>query len=190
MTIRDLAWNDFPAWAELYFTRFDEVRTNPELGVFTTEKRPSLADEAAFFAQVWGRILSGAAVVSVAEVDGKIVGICAIHRTGDHVEDRHVGGLGVAIHPEHRGRGLGEQLLQHALEKCRGRFEIVQLSVISVNHAAIRLYKKLGFEGCGTLPRAFRRGDRYFDQLLMSKPVEAGHVEGTRAKRTRKSRNP
>lgn len=53
--------------------------------------------------------------------------------------------LGVALSPEHRGKGLGTILLKHLLEQARGRYPRVSLSV-SPNNPALRLYQRLGFE--------------------------------------------
>lgn len=52
--------------------------------------------------------------------------------------------LGVALLPEHRGRGLGTTLLEHLLEHARGRYPRVSLSV-SPDNPALRLYQRLGF---------------------------------------------
>lgn len=53
--------------------------------------------------------------------------------------------LGVALLPEHRGRGLGTMLLKHLLAQARGRYPRVSLSV-SPNNPALRLYQRLGFK--------------------------------------------
>ncbi len=53
--------------------------------------------------------------------------------------------LGVAVSPEHRGRGVGTALLEHLLKDARGKCPAISLSV-SPNNPAIRLYERLGFE--------------------------------------------
>lgn len=170
MNVRDLQWDDFEGVVALYYTRYDEVATNPQLGVFTMESRPSLGEEATFFGTVWKKILSGDMVASVAEDDGVVVGICTVSRQG-HREDRHVASLGIAISPGHRGRGIGTALMQHALSKCEDRFEIVTLAVIAGNEPAIRLYRRLGFVERGRVPRTFRRDGVDHDEILMSKEL-------------------
>jgi RimJ/RimL family protein N-acetyltransferase len=78
-----------------------------------------------------------------------------------------VGQLGILVHRDHRGSGVGTALLQRALAEARSKFELVYLSVFSVNSGALRLYQRFGFSVCGHLPRAVKRGGRYFDEERM-----------------------
>ena len=171
MRVRDLGWNDFEAWARLYYSRFDEIGTNPELGVYLVDQKPTLGQEASVFANVYRAILEGSAVVSVAEEDGDVVAVCSLHRKGNHVEDRHVASLGVFVLAGYRGRGIGEALIRHALDKCAGRFELVTLTVLASNRRAVELYRRLGFEASGSVPRVFKRGPRYYDELVMWRSI-------------------
>jgi ribosomal protein S18 acetylase RimI-like enzyme len=176
--VRPLEWTDFGGWVALYYTRYDEVRTNPALGVFTMAEKPSMGDEAALFGTVWRSILAGDHVSTVAEEGGSLVGLCSISRMGFHVEDRHVATLGIAVHPSWRGKGVGTKLFDHALKACEGKFETVLLHVIDVNEPAQRLYRKFGFEECGRYPRTFRRGGVYYDEICMVKHVGGPRGDG------------
>jgi ribosomal protein S18 acetylase RimI-like enzyme len=62
------------------------------------------------------------------------------------------------IHPDAHGQGLGRQLAIHSLEVAKEMgFEAMQFNfVISTNHGAIHLWKSLGFEIVGTLPKVYR----------------------------------
>jgi ribosomal protein S18 acetylase RimI-like enzyme len=172
MRVRPLAWSDFSGWVDLYYSRYDEVGRNPDLGVYLQEKRPSVPEEAALFGQVMKQVLAGDIVASVAEEEGKLVGTCTVFRRGHHVEDCHLGELAIAVHPEWRGKGVGDALMSDALRRCRGVFEIVELKVVAVNEHALHLYRKHGFEVHGRQPRAFKRGDRYLDDVLMWRAIE------------------
>jgi len=78
-----------------------------------------------------------------------------------------VGVLGIVVAREQRGRGFGRALLKGALDRCRGRFDIVVLAVFDSNLAARRLYESMGFRTWGTLPRGVKRNDRYIDLVHM-----------------------
>ncbi len=54
---------------------------------------------------------------------------------------------GVRVARDQRGRGLGRQLIQWAIERARARFcVLVQLTTDKKRPAAIRFYRDLGFE--------------------------------------------
>jgi ribosomal protein S18 acetylase RimI-like enzyme len=53
--------------------------------------------------------------------------------------------LGIAVLPEHRGRGIGSLLLQRLVETATFRYDAMSLSV-SADNPAQRLYRRAGFE--------------------------------------------
>jgi ribosomal protein S18 acetylase RimI-like enzyme len=84
-----------------------------------------------------------AAYWHLAEENGALIGCCltwAPHPNGGWVKD-------LAVHPEHRRRGLGEALLHHAHGRYRkAGVRRVGLKVDSDNPtAAYRLYERLGY---------------------------------------------
>ena len=53
----------------------------------------------------------------------------------------------IAVHPEHRGRGLATKLIAAALEKFKQmELKTVELDVDIVKNGAIKLYEKFGFK--------------------------------------------
>ena len=63
----------------------------------------------------------------------------------------------VAVHPDHRRRGLGNALLSAALEEAKKRgLALLSLEVRESNVAAIALYEKHGFTVAGKRPDFYR----------------------------------
>jgi len=53
----------------------------------------------------------------------------------------------LAVHPEHRGRGIASRLIAAALEEIKSEdLNCVELDVDIVKNGAIRLYEKFGFK--------------------------------------------
>ena len=163
--LRDLEWTDFDALVENYYRCYDERAAGKPIWITLFAQKPSLDAEAQWFASLYRRVLEGTTVGAVAEVDRRAVGSCFVDRMGSGPDSdvSHVGELGILVHQDFRGRGIGTALLQEALRRCRGRLELVRLSVVANNEGAKKLYRSLGFEVCGRFPRAVKRGDQYFD---------------------------
>ena len=56
------------------------------------------------------------------------------------------------VNPEHRGMGVGEKLLQAAIECARNHsMERISLEVTATNHAAAAFYQSQGFQQVGEI---------------------------------------
>jgi ribosomal protein S18 acetylase RimI-like enzyme len=73
-----------------------------------------------------------------------------------------------------RGRGIGRALLRAAIDRSRGRFELVELSVFATNTRARKLYESVGFRSWGVLPKGIQRQGRPID--LEHMVLELGSV--------------
>lgn len=59
--------------------------------------------------------------------------------------------LGIAVHPSHRGAGLGELLMRHLhVEAWMRGATTIRLKVAPSNRKAVHLYQKLGYQFPGT----------------------------------------
>ncbi len=79
--------------------------------------------------------------------------------------------LAIAIHPEYRGYGYGEQLLSYAMTKLAALANKVLLEVRTTNQAAIKLYEKMGFEKIGERKNYYRQGNGCRDALVYEKKL-------------------
>jgi ribosomal protein S18 acetylase RimI-like enzyme len=93
----------------------------------------------------------------------------------------HRGHVGMGVHPDYRGRGLGTRLLSACLTKATAQgMTRIDLEVRADNDSAIGLYRKLGFTEEGRLSRGMRFDGAYFDTLLMARLVDgSGNAIGT-----------
>jgi|HubBroStandDraft_3_1064219.scaffolds.fasta_scaffold386609_1 L-amino acid N-acyltransferase YncA len=163
MNVRSLAWADFPHLTEVYYSLYDEVRENPNLGVTLFASPPTLSEETDWFARLFRRVLDGNAVALVAEEEGRAVALCTVDRKGPSPEVGHIGVVGIMVGAAWRRRGIGKALLQQVIVECKGRFDLLELTVFSSNGGAIVLYRSLGFTTWGTLPKGVRRNGTYTD---------------------------
>jgi len=170
--VRDLEPSDFTGVVEYYYHFYEEVEEDPSFGIVLFHNKPSLSDELQWFSGTYRDAVEGPVVVTVAEIDSHLVGLCKVsgERPGSDVS--HRAQLGVSVSRDYRGRGVGTALLEETLRKCRGKFEIIELSVLTTNHVARKLYAKFGFKNYGTRPRSIKRGDAYIDEELLRLDLE------------------
>lgn len=112
-------------------------------------------DEPGFLVAVENGLVLGYIVADAGEDFGTAVG---------HVKD-------LAVHPDHRGRGIGSRLLNRGLQRLRrqnaGR---VKLEVRASNEAAIGLYDRFGFETHHTIPNYYDDGEDALVLILSLTP--------------------
>ena len=74
----------------------------------------------------------------------------------------HVANASFMVDPDHAGRGVGKAMGLHCLREARrAGFLAMQFNfVVSTNTSAVMLWKALGFEIVGTLPKAFKHSEQ------------------------------
>src|SRR5262249_53215547 len=109
-------------------------------------------------------------------LDGKLAGIAA-YSANEGPKHAHKGMLwSMYVRAGARNAGLGRSLVAAVLDHARGRVEMVQLSVVSENEAAHRLYRSLGFVEFGYEKRALKQDGRYYDEVHMVKFLDQAPV--------------
>jgi len=76
------------------------------------------------------------------------------------------------VRPHARGRGVGRRLVEAVIDRARRSVEILQLTVISRNEPARRLYAALGFIEYGLERHGLKVDGLYYDEVLMAKDFE------------------
>ena len=109
----------------------------------------------------------------LAFVDGEHAGNCAFNPVSERSRARHRCTVSIALYRKFWGMGIGTALLGEILDMAKSAgYEQAELEVVSANAPALALYRKLGFETVGTIPRAMKyRDGSYADFLFMVKTL-------------------
>lgn len=80
----------------------------------------------------------------------------------------HCGTLGMGVHPDYRGQGIGARLLAACLDKAFAKgVTRVELQARADNERAIRLYERAGFVFEARVRNAMRFDGVYYDAVQM-----------------------
>ena len=113
---------------------------------------------------------SASDVMLLAFYDGEFAGNASLMGMGPS-RYRHRAGVAIALYQAYTGLGIGRAMIEALLaiaKECG--IEQVELEVVADNERAIALYKKLGFEVYGTMPRNMKyRDGTYADVYWMMK---------------------
>lgn len=107
----------------------------------------------------------------VAVVGERVVGILGVHTFPQRPRRRHVGTIGMAVHDEWHGKGIGAALMSAGLDLADKWLNLtrLELEVYTDNEPAIHLYQRFGFELEGTLRQHAFRDGRYVDAHMMAR---------------------
>jgi L-amino acid N-acyltransferase len=118
--------------------------------------------------QDWQRARAGAMTVIVAELDGVVAGFGALSAYRDRPGYRTSVENSVYVDPAHRGRGLGDALVERLLVDARAHgFHAVFARIVGGHHASIALHRKHGFRVVGTEREVGRKFGQWLDVVLM-----------------------
>src|SRR6516165_7279089 len=159
--IRRLGEGDAETFRDI---RLEALARNPEAfgSTFDAEKEKPLS---------WFSDRLGGSHVHGAFRAAKLIGIAALV-IQQSAKMAHKGVLvGMYVRPQARRLGVGRRLVEAIIDTVRRHVELVQLTVVTGNEAALRLYTGLGFVQYGLEKKALKQGGRYYDEILMAKDL-------------------
>lgn len=164
MTIREVKQSDFEDLSKLHDEGYDELDMNPNFGDYLRLSRPSYDDKANWFSNMYRQFLNGDILYFVAEERGKVIGFCFVIKLGiPDSEISHAGELGIRVSKDFRRKGIGTELVKYVLEKCKGKFDIIEVGVMDINETSKKLFRNFNFKTWGIAPGFVKRNGRYID---------------------------
>jgi ribosomal protein S18 acetylase RimI-like enzyme len=155
--VRQLTATDLESFREL---RLQGLRLNPEAFGSTFEDEQSAPPEK------YSGWLTNSAVFGAYQ-NSQLVGTASFTQLSG-LKDSHKGLLrAMYVRPTARRSGAGRQLVQTIIDHARPIVEQLQLTVVSTNEPALRLYQSFGFRQYGLEKNALKHNGLYSDEILM-----------------------
>jgi putative acetyltransferase len=106
----------------------------------------------------------------VAVLDDRVVGELGLHQD-QNPRRRHCAWIGIAVHDDFQGRGVGSALMAAMVELADNWLGVgrIELTVYTDNLAAVHLYENFGFIVEGTLRQYARRAGELVDAHYMAR---------------------
>jgi phosphinothricin acetyltransferase len=119
-------------------------------------------------------VVQSAGLPYLVATDGKeVVGFAYAARYRPRPAYRYTAEDSVYVAPEAQGRGIGRQLLEELVRRCRaaGIRQMVAVIGDSANAASIQLHRALGFQDAGVLRRVGWKHERWLDTVFMQRDL-------------------
>ncbi|MBR0825946.1 GNAT family N-acetyltransferase [Bradyrhizobium manausense] len=157
-TIRLLTQADATLYRQI---RLEALAANPEAFASTFERERDMPvawfEERLATSEVFGAFL-----------EQQLVGVAGFRRQ-DGTKIAHKAVLwGMYVQPTARGAGVGKSLVEAVVAHAAPCVEQLQLTVVSENASALRLYESAGFVAYGREVQGLKQDGRYFDEILMT----------------------
>lgn len=163
MLIREIKVDDAVNFVNL----IKRVESESKFMLFESEERSINPEEQVKRIEVMRK--SKNSTILIAEKENQLIGYL-IAIGGNANRNKHSVYLVIGVLAQFRGLGVGTQLFEH-LEKWATKHDIqrLELTVVTLNNAGIRLYKKMGFDIEGTKRQSLYIEGQYVDEYYMSK---------------------
>lgn len=126
----------------------------------------SYEEEVLFGEDVWKARMADGLYATEGDTVAGMIGVVFNSR----IKTRHVASIvSFYVDPVYRGRGIGQKLMDAAIEKIKSRGNIakVELSVNPLQDRAVRLYEMKGFRVTGRQSKELCVNGVYYDELYM-----------------------
>jgi len=124
-------------------------------------------EEADWLGKRLAQVEKGELIDVIAEVDGRMIANSEVEKRSGLMS--HVGYLGIGIKAGYRGIGIGTKIMQTLKEESKNAgLKILILDAFATNKTAQALYRKMGFQDAGRIPKAVYKNGEYVDMIRMT----------------------
>jgi RimJ/RimL family protein N-acetyltransferase len=163
--LRTPKWEDLDDFLEAINSLVDEG-----VDILRTQ-RVSRDEEIDWLSRVLSHMERGEMVYLVAEVDGKVEGLCEMSKRNGR--ESHVGVIGIAIKRGFREASIGTEMMKTLIEHAPLMgVKVLTLTTFATNKRAFHVYEKVGFVETGRIPRKFFKDGNYVDEVILTKVLE------------------
>lgn len=109
----------------------------------------------------------------ISKIEGEIVGMLNV-ASSSRKRIQHIGEIGISIAKAHWGKQIGTMMFEEVIAwaKSGGIIKKIDLSVLTDNERAVKLYERLGFKHEGVRSRASWQEGMFLDTYMMGLEID------------------
>lgn len=151
--IRPVTLQDAPAIAAIYNEYVENSVVTFETVPVTVE---AMRDRIAELLKVYPYI--------VYEIEGQVIGYSYAHAWKTRKAYEKTAETAIFVHPDHKRKGIGLELVRQLIEECRQRdFHVLIACITTSNTASIVMHQKLGYKQVSCYHEVGRKFDQWLD---------------------------
>ena len=172
----------YPQWSDAEsLTNFCN-QLSEEGGIFTAfnKEKFTLNSQIKYISNLFLEIERKKGITLFVKYENKIVGFAKISRfLNNMTRGMHRAEFSLYLSKDFRGTGIGYELSNTILDEIKKNIfdiSLITLEVVEQNIPAITLYKKLGFQTVGLLPKSYSRNADYLGEVFMFKILQEQNI--------------
>lgn len=163
MKIRPVSPDDAPAIAAIYNYYVQETVVSFETEALSAEE---MGTRIRNIAQEYPYLVC-------ADEHGRVLGYACAHRWKERAAYRYAWETTIYLHPQHRGQGLGNMLMDELLLRCRlAGCRVLIACITQGNEASLSFHLRWGFKQVSHFPQVGCKFGRMLDVVDMCLPLQ------------------
>jgi L-amino acid N-acyltransferase YncA len=163
MLIRDAVIEDLPRIVDIYNSTIESRMVTADLQPVTvSDREPWFLNHSPDFRPLW-----------IVQLDGEICAWVSFEKFYGRPAYNQTAEISIYIHPDYRGKGIGKDLVQRAINACpKLKIKTLLAFIFGHNKPSLKLFERFGFTQMALLPKVALLDNDERDLVILGLRIE------------------